>query len=344
MSSQKPFKTFSQQIKILNKDEKLNIRNEISKGKLHEYLKEYNMQKVIDGYNDPFLDDPNNRSNSFYRNSANSDMILAFFDFEFDLSNLLIKTILRIETRINTSVCYEILNKMSTFGKVSLYQLDLTEFQTIFNLTSNFFIPNKNNNSQAIFNDLKEKSIKTIKEYSFKDPNSLSFKATSGNLTQIYKLALYKTSISWTFGTTNLFFKRLKKRIQRKIIKNYFSDLEKISIGAFIVSIEIIYHLRNIISHNDVIYNVDFYKSIYARYSNIMRPNKLKKILQDAISYFKLPVNKNSIKLYDVILIIDKIMPESKLKKEFIEKINNLKDNIDRDGFQYIVSQMNFII
>lgn len=97
----KPFKNFKEQINILNNDEKLNIDNDSSYERLLYYLKKFNMQKVIDGYNKPFFQD-NNRTKKYWHN-VDSNMILDFFDFENNISNLLIKSILKIEVKLNTS-------------------------------------------------------------------------------------------------------------------------------------------------------------------------------------------------------------------------------------------------
>lgn len=112
----KPFKTFEEQVNILEK-ENLIISN---KERLINYLTEFNFQKVIDGSNNPFLEEhkrhTNNKNQQEYIKDITSDDVLNFFDYNMQVSDILIKEILRFENRINTSICYHVLEKMKNFS------------------------------------------------------------------------------------------------------------------------------------------------------------------------------------------------------------------------------------
>lgn len=165
----KPFKTFEQQIDILENKEGLIVSN---RNRLQNYLKEFNFQRVIDGYNDPFLENNDRRTNKEtlqkYSKNITSDLILDFFDCNIKSSNILIKEILRLENRLNTSVSYEVLRLTSAISP-SLLQIEDNElFKLLFtnNITYNLdSAPNINSKNvfDKVIKDICYKQIVTQK-------------------------------------------------------------------------------------------------------------------------------------------------------------------------------------
>lgn len=101
MKPKKEFKTFDEQIFLL-KQKGLFIDDE---EKLKWYLKSFNYQNIINGYNDFFMIN-NDRKTNKYKNISNSNGIIELFNFDRYISKLLLGDIQNIERKISTSIAY----------------------------------------------------------------------------------------------------------------------------------------------------------------------------------------------------------------------------------------------
>lgn len=197
----KPYKTFNEQINILQK-EGLIIQD---RNRLYNYLKECNFQLVIDGYNDPFIFNPDQRGNSnftfFYRHNdkVNSDMILDFFDIERDIAAILLKELLEFENKLNTSVCHEILRALNnqnvnSFIDNSKKITSLLDKNCSNSVLNKIFIQNKNTSAYSFtrFKNPQELADKSLKQV-FTDCNTNKSNILKrGNQSTITSINLYK--------------------------------------------------------------------------------------------------------------------------------------------------------
>ncbi|MDE5599872.1 MAG: Abi family protein, partial [Ureaplasma sp.] len=148
-------------------------------------------------------------------------------------------------------------------------------------------------------------------------------------------IPIWTLCLSWSFGDLITIFKSLNKNLQKKIINSY----ENLSwnIDEFIRIMTALNKVRNRTAHNNVLYNI----SIKLNY--FMKPF-FKKNFDLQISF-----HSNSICLYDIVKIIDKISNIDKgnrsLKTFFVEKTNEiikLSKNIPEISKRHILNKMNF--
>lgn len=129
-----------------------------------------------------------------------------------------------------------------------------------------------------------------------------------------YKNKRYKNapiwilSLYWSFGNTIKIYKYLNKTIKNEIAKELIRKFERKNNNSSLMFILIMLNdLRNIICHNNVLYNFNY-------------KNNIKEI----ISFIKDKINPNfehnSIRIIDALKIIEYILPRSKIKKIFINK------------------------
>lgn len=126
-AKQKEFKTFNEQIDLL-KSRNLTIRN---KHKLLSYLKLYNYQIFINGYNDPFMKNYQRITNEFQEN-VSENSIIDLFNFDRIIRPILLSNIQNIERRFSTMLTYVIGEKLFAKGQKYGEILKFEYFDEIF--------------------------------------------------------------------------------------------------------------------------------------------------------------------------------------------------------------------
>lgn len=125
MSSDKPFKTYEQQIELL-KEKGLSIPNETYAVKV---LKDLSYFALINGYKKAFKQD------GLYENASFED-IVALFKFDEKLRGILLKYILIIERKIKSSLSYHFSQKypkcQEDYLNVNNYSYECVKIATAF--------------------------------------------------------------------------------------------------------------------------------------------------------------------------------------------------------------------
>lgn len=183
-----------------------------------------------------------------------------------------------------------------------------------------------------ILNKLKLESIKESENHSL-----VRWRKENCN-EETKDMALYVISLSWTFGRTNYFLKYLVNSIKKRIIDNYFNQLCNLKVESFVLILETLRILRNKISHNNVIYNIDYFQLLIEGYKK--SKNKLLILNSDISSKLKIEIKNKEIRLFQIIEILNKIIPEDNISNIFQFKLLNLKDKIDSESFSYIKSKL----
>lgn len=153
----KPFRTISEQIKLL-KERKLNIDNS---ERLQWYLKSFNYQNLINGYNDPFFSN-HDRKNSYDLNSYDF-MILDLFNFNRTISSYILNDLHTIEMKFSTAISYIILKNVNKVNKnaTCFDDLDLDTISLLFRIYDHKLLKNLETN----FNECKNKQFIKAKKY-----------------------------------------------------------------------------------------------------------------------------------------------------------------------------------
>lgn len=99
----KKFMSFLEQISIL-RARGLNI---LDANKLIWYLKAYNYQNLINGYNDLFMKNEDRKINK-YKDIATSEGIIELFNFDRNISKVILSSIQNIERMLSTAIAYTI--------------------------------------------------------------------------------------------------------------------------------------------------------------------------------------------------------------------------------------------
>lgn len=102
--SEKPFKTYNSQLKIL-RDRNITIKDG---SKVKKILKNENYYNIINGYKNIFLDDvmTKERGDDYYKDNVDFFNIYALYTFDRNMRNILMKYLLIIENSIKTKIAY----------------------------------------------------------------------------------------------------------------------------------------------------------------------------------------------------------------------------------------------
>ena len=288
------FFTYSELINKL-KSKGLKIVNE---PKLINYFVKFNYQNVINGYKKPFLTEYIYKE---YLPTANSQMIIDFFNFNRTISKMIINDLHAIEMQLSSCIAYklmEIINKLHP-GKTSIDVLSSDQKSKLF----------KSNSSKKIINENLQKNFDELKENKeYIDSHWSSWE----------EVPLYSLSLMWTFGVSIKLFTCLNDEIKQDILAKFVA-IKNININTFISLLYCFKDLRNKISHNEPIYKFkfDLYKLVYKTWLLDSKKSwsNLKGIIIDDLNHLLLFDHnlKSNFKLYSVIKIIANITNNLKL-------------------------------
>lgn len=274
------------EIKKILEDLGLNI---VDFSKVIYYIDIFSINRFIQDYCGPFVDSKEQR----FIKECNSDEIIALINFDKDLSCLLLKAILLFENKFK---------KILVENWVSSYNM---KSDKIYNFSDNEllnYMPNIKN-----CNDLKFSKFRySLFEY-----------ASNSDFLQEYNsladIPINELSYSWTFATAINFYRVIDTSIQKKILNKL--RINENFANVFHKFLNVFLKLRNMISHNHIIYNFNsrFYRIEYNQiYSSIFNV-KINSVL---------PISLD--KMY---LVLDYLLVSNQLKKQIGESIANLKVN-----------------
>lgn len=307
MKPKKEFKTFDEQIFLL-KQKGLYIDDE---EKLKWYLKSFNYQNIINGYNDFFMIN-NDRKTNKYKNISNSNGIIELFNFDRYISKLLLGDIQNIERKISTSIAYTLssIMKENNVNDERLFNLSY-DHVTIKKI---FKIQNK-----------KEVEWKTIQENILKNLN-LKEKIFNNANQDIKEIPVWSLVIHLSFGSLIYLLKIMNKNIFYKIMENSnLKNYNDLSNKEMIEIFEILKNARNRICHNNVLYNI-----------TISDKNNKINLINKFINQDKKP---NLYSLVLIILKLEKPQQNNYLIEKINEKIDDWKD-INYDIKKEIVNKI----
>lgn len=307
MKPKKEFKTFDEQIFLL-KQKGLFIDDE---EKLKWYLKSFNYQNIINGYNDFFMIN-NDRKTNKYKNISNSNGIIELFNFDRYISKLLLGDIQNIERKISTSIAYTLSSIMKennvNDGRLFNLSYDHVTIKKIFK------IQNKN-----------EGEWKTIQENILKNLN-LKEKIFNNANQDIKEIPVWSLVIHLSFGSLIYLLKIMNKNIFYKIMENSnLKNYNDLSNKEMIEIFDILKNARNRICHNNVLYNI-----------TISDKNNKINLINKFINQDKKP---NLYSLVLIILKLEKPQQNNYLIEKINEKIDDWKD-IDYDIKKEIVNKI----
>lgn len=212
----KPFLKINEQINLLA-TRGLNI---VNRNRLIKYIKNYNYQNFVNGYNDLLFINEDRKFNK-YKNDVNSNDLIEIFNFDRWIGFMILSNILNIERMISSYITTVICEYMSKYDEYSfILNWDLDTYKYIF---KEYFDDNSNNTKSETkkFDDIK----KIIKgEFIKKKSYSL--------LVNKYKncendIPLWTLSIYWTFGAINKLFKYLNQELSNKVLENISFNISK---------------------------------------------------------------------------------------------------------------------
>lgn len=307
MKPKKEFKTFDEQIFFL-KQKGLFIDDE---EKLKWYLKSFNYQNIINGYNDFFMIN-NDRKTNKYKNISNSNGIIELFNFDRYISKLLLGDIQNIERKISTSIAYTLSSIMKENnvddGRLFNLSYDHVTIKKIFK------IQNKN---EGEWKKIQKNILKNLnlKEKIFNNANQ-----------DIKEIPVWSLVIRLSFGSLIYLLKIMNKNIFYKIMENSnLKNYNDLSNKEMIEIFEILKNARNRICHNNVLYNI-----------KISNKNNKINLINKFINQDKKP---NLYSLVLIILKLEKPQQNNYLIEKINEKIDDWKD-INYDIKKEIVNKI----
>lgn len=242
MNSNKPFKTYRQQLAIL-RSRNLSIHNG---SKAISILRREGYYNIINGYKEIFLDSQasQQRNQDCYKTGTNFEQIYHLYDFDRNLRSDLIKYILKMETNVKTKIAYA----FSEHYKQNFSYLDINNYDS--------------SNPQ--------RATKLIARISAVITNN-SQKQTQGGqifhyLDKYKELPLWVLIKKMTLGETFHFFETLDFSIKEEIVDELLLDFRreyKRSISTqglnltdqIVTMLKFINKFRNICAHDERLYN-----------------------------------------------------------------------------------------
>lgn len=231
---------------------------------LHYYIRNFNYNTFIYGYSEPFYIDCQNKK---YDHDSSSDQLINLYKFDRDMANHILRFILVIEKIMNTNVAYGIINEFNIKDKC-LFKLNPKFIEHHIMCNINEIIP-KTYYDNFVFKLIKYLPTNTTTK-NFCERNARD---------EIYKwrnCPLDLMCLTWSFATTFSLFIALDSNLRKRIIENF--GIQNVHLNGFIDFMKNVLHLRNMISHNNVIFNLtptyqsqalnDMYKFIFNKNVN----------------------------------------------------------------------------
>ena len=232
------------------------------KKRLEAALFSFNYNTVIVGYSDIFysIDNPKR-----YDKVATSNQILELYEFDTNMGNHLLHYLLKVEKKLNTSVAYQIINQYHLKDKCLLKEDSEFIRKRIF--------PNLYQVQPPLAFDA---LIRILLKYLDTNEYTKNFRHKhESNIIYKWKdVPLDLMCLTWSFSTTYNVFLSLDKAIVSNIVNEF--GVPDNNVAGFDDFIKNIIHIRNLITHNYVIYKADIkYQSeaLYKMYYDITKKN-----------------------------------------------------------------------
>lgn len=310
----KPFKTFDEQIDILE-ERKLTVKNP---NKLKWYLQTFNYQNFISGYNDPFMQNFT-RSTNVYREDASDLAIIDLFNFDRSLSSLLFSNIKQVESQLNTAITHEIARVLNENNYPNGNILKALEDTNILPYIFQAGV-NKDSIRKTLLGNFGNKETKLSKKYPLTDND----------------VPIWVLSIFWSFGDAIYIFKKMNKKLKRIIVEKYFYKKFENS-DTLYKTLMWLKMVRNSACHNNVLYNL----STHNNSLSILAIIDYEDVDTDIASV--------EVKIYDVIRILDTIQNKTNKNTSLVLMFQNIinnflvkKGNISNESLAFIFRSMNY--
>lgn len=251
------------------------------------YLSIFSFERLLKDYCILFLDEKTNR---FYLETTDKD-IISLINFDKKIGTIILKWILFFESKFKKII----IEKWIDFYDIKnpyIYNFKQKELEKL--------LPEFSNIKDISFDDFIESLFEHAQNSEF-IPNDVDYSKTS----------IYELSYSWSLATTINFFRGFDNDLKKDILKEFNIPYEYSSI--FDKVLLVILKVRNTISHNHIIYNLNtsFYRIEFNKvYKSLSREN--------------IKVGK-PISLNRVIFLVDYLLNWNQCKKECEIELKELK-------------------
>ncbi len=240
------------------------------------YIKNFNFNTVITNYSDVFYDNP---AKKHYDSDATSSHLINLYKFDHDLGNHILRYILVIEKMLNTNVAYEIINQFHIRDKC------------LFKINEKYITQNILTNFRDVETHLSLKMfLHSLVKYCSTNTVTKSYYNGAGRdeIKKWENCPLDIMCLTWSFSTTFSLFIALNDSVRNRIINNF--GLYPKHLPGFIDFMKNILHIRNLISHNYVIFNAnvkyqsqslnDIYEFVFNKKVDHISPFNLTEMIQ----------------------------------------------------------------
>ena len=317
MSSQKPFKTYNQQLKILRS------RNiDIPDGsKAIKILKREGYYNIVNGYKEIFLGPglAALKGEDWYKNGTKFDHIYALYDFDRSLKRYILGYILKMETFLKTQIAYFFSEEYrQNFSYLDINNFDSSDPQAVTKLIAKVSNVITNNSAEQIQGGQVFHYLSNYKE-----------------------LPLWVLINKMTLGETYHFFDALQTPIKKKILDEIVNMYEH----EYHVSIN--YNASDIRNLSEIFKFINDFRNICAHdarlFNTVIRRSRGK---IPKITYF----HKNSSilfksRLFDCIIILGLFLSRNDYKKlisQIASSLDDLQKRLPTNMFNMVLIQMGF--
>lgn len=289
----KPFKTFDEQIKILQ-SKGVRIKN-IEKAK--SLLAHFNYYNLINGYKTPFIIKNNKHSNTnnVYKKGTTLEEIYNLHELDKELKIVVFAALLRFEKLFKTSCAYH-------FSR--LHQNELYPYLRVENYS----------NSQHLLNVVLN-NISKFSNYINKENTKIHGKKPIKHYIKKHEHIPFWVFVNFlTFGDISFFYSALEEHLQNQIAKDFgeryqtmYNTTEKLGSIELRQILRLSNYFRNVCAHDEVMYSFNLKKPVQTSIFNKFFNQKC--------------TGKN---LHDLILTLKLVLPKNE-HKELIKSINKIR-------------------
>lgn len=207
---------------------------------LKYYIRNFNYNYVILPYKELFFDFTMNK----FIDNSKSSQIINLYNFDIKISLKILSAILETEKKLNTNLAYML-----------IYEYNL-EDKCLFKLPKEKLRFKVFTNIKEIYEDMSfGQFLVNLVRYCDINTNSMKYndKSKTAPLKKWVNCPIDVMCLSWSFATTFKVFLAVNDDLRKRVMANFKITSEHLK--GFCDIMKIILHIRNLISHNDILYN-----------------------------------------------------------------------------------------
>ncbi|AJQ45368.1 hypothetical protein JM47_02050 [Ureaplasma diversum] len=288
----------------ISKNSKIFIKDLMNKGfkvrkkrSFIDFLADYGVVRIIEGYLSFFLDKETNR----YIDKFDDRQLMKFVLLDRKIANIVLDATMLFEQQLNTMTIHYFLhlNKLNRDFILNIDTSPFVSFPTI-----------------DIYNNMRYSMYEYVKK-------CYLLNSINNNLNP-ETIPLIQLAVSWSLNTTINFFRICDLNVQKHVLE-YF-NVSHLTINQFITILQSIRHFRNSMAHNDILLVIQ-HSDNKRSFSTALNKNPSKNVVSiiDIIQFFDTKMlNRFGLIPDNLGSVINKLIKQQHFKKNVLKHIKAL--------------------